>query len=280
MRGLSVVVALVLFLAPVADAARCTGSAYCRACSTCSSCGHCKAGGSCGVCAPRTPPKAPAVTPTPTPPPQRTTPVPQPPRPAREPAKPTPAVGKARVYFSPGGGATAAIVEQIGKARSFVKVQAYRMTSPQILLALTEAKKRGVSVEVILDKRQQSDRYSDATFLDNHQITVLIDHDHAIAHDKVMLIDGQVVITGSFNFSQAAETQNAENLLILEECPELAAAYQENYTRHVRHAKAYVRPSQPFEREVPTEDVEEQAAAEPDAAAEESSCCAEEAAAG
>jgi phosphatidylserine/phosphatidylglycerophosphate/cardiolipin synthase-like enzyme len=48
------------------------------------------------------------------------------------------------------------------------------------------------------------------------------------------------VITGSFNFTQAAENKNAENLLILDDLPDLTRAYQENFQQHLRHAVPYL----------------------------------------
>jgi phosphatidylserine/phosphatidylglycerophosphate/cardiolipin synthase-like enzyme len=100
-------------------------------------------------------------------------------------------------------------------------VQAYSFTSTPIAKALLEAHKRGVDVEVILDKSQKTHNYSSATFLANSNIPTFIDSIHAIAHNKIMIIDGKIVITGSFNFTKSAESKNAENLLILQS-PELA----------------------------------------------------------
>ena len=77
------------------------------------------------------------------------------------------------------------------------------------------AHKRGIKVEVILDRSQRTQKYSSAAFLYNVGIPVKIDAQHAIAHNKVMVIDGETVITGSFNFTKAAEERNAENLLII-----------------------------------------------------------------
>jgi phosphatidylserine/phosphatidylglycerophosphate/cardiolipin synthase-like enzyme len=71
-------------------------------------------------------------------------------------------------------------------------------------------------------------------------IPVFIDDKHAIAHNKIMIIDDRVVITGSFNFTKAAENKNAENLLILDDLPDLTRAYQDNFQQHLRHAVPYL----------------------------------------
>ena len=71
------------------------------------------------------------------------------------------------VHFSPGGGCTAAIVDALGSARSTVLVQAYSFTSMPIAKALVDAHRRGVNVEVVLDRSQRTEQYSSATFIAN-----------------------------------------------------------------------------------------------------------------
>jgi phosphatidylserine/phosphatidylglycerophosphate/cardiolipin synthase-like enzyme len=119
------------------------------------------------------------------------------------------------VYFSPNGGCTDAIVRELDNARSTVLVQAYSFTSYRIAKALLDAHKRGVKVELILDKSQRTDQYSSADFVANSGIPTKVDAAHPIAHNKVMIIDGEIVITRSFNFTRAAEDNNAENLLVI-----------------------------------------------------------------
>jgi phosphatidylserine/phosphatidylglycerophosphate/cardiolipin synthase-like enzyme len=147
--------------------------------------------------------------------------------------------GSVAVYFSPHGGCTEAIVAEIAKARKTVKVQAYSFTSAPIARALVEAKRRGVEVVVVLDKSQRTEKYSSATFLHNEGVPVWIDAKHAIAHNKIILIDGAVVITGSFNFTRAAEEQNAENLLVIHDSGALVAAYVKNFQEHLGHSEKY-----------------------------------------
>ena len=143
-----------------------------------------------------------------------------------------------QVYFSPKGGATDAIAAELGKATNSVLVQAYSFTSAPIAKALVDAHKRGVKITVILDKGQKTTKYSSADFIAHAGIMTLIDDKHAIAHNKVMVIYGLVLITGSFNFTKAAEETNAENLLIVRD-KELAAAYIENWKLHEAHSGVY-----------------------------------------
>jgi hypothetical protein len=90
----------------------------------------------------------------------------------------------------------------------------------------------------ILDKSQKSEKYSEADFLVNVGIPMQIDAKHAIAHNKIMVVDDQTVITGSFNFTKAAEENNAENLLIIRS-PDLAAKYAANWKVHADHSDLY-----------------------------------------
>lgn len=143
-----------------------------------------------------------------------------------------------QVYFSPKGGCTEAVVRELGKARSSVLVQAYSFTSAPIAKAVVDAHKRGVKVYVILDKSQRTANYSSADFLNNSSVPIYIDAKHAIAHNKVMVIDGQTVLSGSFNFTVAAEQSNAENLLVIDDA-KLAGEYAANWQTHVKHSERY-----------------------------------------
>jgi phosphatidylserine/phosphatidylglycerophosphate/cardiolipin synthase-like enzyme len=143
-----------------------------------------------------------------------------------------------QVYFSPKGGCTEAVVENLQKATNSVLVQAYSFTSAPIAKALVDAHKRGVKVTAILDKSQRTEHYSEADFLLHSDIPTLIDARHAIAHNKIMIIDGRTILTGSFNFTKSAEENNAENLLVIHDTA-LAAKYTANWHVHEGHSEAY-----------------------------------------
>src|SRR2546427_2102088 len=140
------------------------------------------------------------------------------------------------VYFSPNGGATDAVVHEVHAATQQILVQAYSFTSAPIAKALVDAHKRGVKVLAVLDKSNETEKYSAATSLLNAGIQTLIDDQHAIAHNKVIVIDSAPVITGSFNFPKAAEEKNAENLLVMKDAPEMVKAYEANIQAHAAHA--------------------------------------------
>jgi phosphatidylserine/phosphatidylglycerophosphate/cardiolipin synthase-like enzyme len=141
------------------------------------------------------------------------------------------------VYFSPGGGAAQAVVEAIGRAGHTVLVQASSLSSPQITKSLADAQQRGVKVEVILDRKHAKGRPSSADALMRDGVVVLIDRAHP-ANSNVMVIDAEVVLTGSFGFTLTADRESAENLLIIH-APTLAARYGENWQAHAAHSVRY-----------------------------------------
>jgi len=143
-----------------------------------------------------------------------------------------------QVCFSPRGGAASAITQSLDNAKILVLVQAYSFTSMPIVEALVSAHNRGVTVQVLLDKSQRTQRSTAASLLDQAGIRTYFDVAHAIAHNKVMVIDNEIVITGSYNFTKAAEERNAENLLIIRS-KELAARYVENWRIHLRHSTPF-----------------------------------------
>lgn len=144
-----------------------------------------------------------------------------------------------KAYFSPDGGALKAMIRQIDQATREILVQSYVMTSQPVQSALINAHKRGVQVEVIFDRNEQKDRkYVTAKMFKARGIAVWLDDRHACAHNKIMIIDRATVITGSFNFTYAAEKRNAENVLIIPSA-DLAGLYADNFLAHRQHSRKY-----------------------------------------
>lgn len=120
-----------------------------------------------------------------------------------------------QVRFSPGGHCTQFIKETIAKAQQTILVQAYAFTSLPIADALIQAHQRGVVVRVLVDRSQLTSKYAQVRHVAEQGIFVAVDKTPGIAHNKVMIIDDHYVLTGSFNWTKAAETINAENLLLI-----------------------------------------------------------------
>lgn len=132
--------------------------------------------------------------------------------------------------FTPGEDCTGEIVSALDAAKNSILVQAYSFTSHPIAGALARAKHRGVEVRIILDNTSGTkDVFSTKTkeYLIDNGIPIRLDYKVSIAHNKVMIIDGKTVVTGSFNFTRAAQERNAENLLIIKD-----EALAKLYTQH------------------------------------------------
>lgn len=155
-----------------------------------------------------------------------------------------PTTATIEVAFSPGDQPTRLIVNAIQAARKQILVQAFSFTHRDIADALLAARRRGIDVAVIADRRQAFKlKNSVIPSLASRGVAVFLDGRHDSAHDKVMVIDaaeaGPTVISGSFNFTFAAHHKNAENLLVIRGNPALAKAYFDNWQRHRQHAPAY-----------------------------------------
>lgn len=138
--------------------------------------------------------------------------------------------------FTPGQECTKLIVDVLNAAKSSIYVQAFSFTSRPIGKALVAAKKRGVDVVVIFDKSEITNyRGSASRYFMKHNIPVYIDYKLAIAHNKVMIIDKKIIVMGSFNFTRAAQYNNAENLLIISN-KALALKYLNNWNSRLKQS--------------------------------------------
>jgi phosphatidylserine/phosphatidylglycerophosphate/cardiolipin synthase-like enzyme len=148
--------------------------------------------------------------------------------------------------FTPRRRCTAVIVAAIDRAQRDIYVQAYGFTSAPIVGALVLAYRRGVRVAAILDKSnaRRSGRVDGARIIGAAGIPVWIDQRKGIAHNKVIVIDGRFVVTGSFNFTEAADRRNAENVVVLESAV-VAAQYLANWRSLLATARRYEGPEAP-----------------------------------
>lgn len=158
------------------------------------------------------------------------------------PATPMAAAGSVQYAFTPGDHADAMIIGAIDAAHRQILVQAYSFTHRRIAEALVRAQRRGVEVAIIIDAEQARSEPLVLRDLARGKVPLRFDHKHAAAHNKVMVIDSGLddcaVITGSYNFTAAAQQRNAENALLLRGNPPLCEAYYNNWRRHYAHASS------------------------------------------
>jgi len=120
------------------------------------------------------------------------------------------------------------IVELINQANKSLRVAVFSFTDDDIANAMILAHKRGVNVTVVLENRQKKVRGGEYQTLLDHGVEVHIDHNKATMHHKFIIIDGKIVIFGSYNFSNNANNNNDENILIYHS-RELADAFEEEF---------------------------------------------------
>jgi len=133
-----------------------------------------------------------------------------------------------RACFTPGANCETEIIAAISNAKKEILVQAYSFTSENIANALLAAHKRGVATKIIYDKKAAKERYSQIPRLSILGINTIPDKVRGLQHCKLILIDGTLVLTGSYNYSNGARDKNAENLVIISS-PDLAKAFVANW---------------------------------------------------
>lgn len=132
--------------------------------------------------------------------------------------------------FSPGENAQGLILNSIYKSGNTIDIAAYSFTSKPIVLALLEAKKRGVKVRIVADFKANA-KYTEVNFLKNAGVDVRLNKKYALMHNKFMVIDGIDVQTGSFNYTSSAYLRNAENVIVIKDNHKLAEAYEKEFQR-------------------------------------------------
>jgi phosphatidylserine/phosphatidylglycerophosphate/cardiolipin synthase-like enzyme len=151
------------------------------------------------------------------------------------------ATGSIETAFTPGDRIDNLIIAAIAAAKREVLVNAYSFTQRRISGALVAARKRGVSVQVIADSQQAATLPQNVLLeLVKGGVDVWLDSNYQAAHNKVVIVDADTAnattITGSYNFTVAAQWHNAENIVILRDNQEVARAYRDNWLRLKAHA--------------------------------------------
>ena len=139
-----------------------------------------------------------------------------------------PALGATSLYFSPNGGCQDAIIKEICNAQKTINIAMYYLTSREIAQELVKAKDRNVRIRIVLDKDQETQKYSKSRYLIKRGFEVKYHTGSGIMHNKFAIIDEKILITGSFNWTPTANEKNEENLLIMTD-KELIKKYQDRF---------------------------------------------------
>ena len=145
-----------------------------------------------------------------------------------QPAADAPSV---QVGFSPEGSALKLVLKTIESAQQEIRLMGYSFTSPEVVSALVRAKRRGVDVKIVLDEKGNRSKASQAAMniVVNAGIPLRTNGRYAIMHDKVIIVDNHTVEAGSFNYTRSAASRNSENVLVINEVPEVAQTYLQHW---------------------------------------------------
>ncbi|MCL2473429.1 MAG: phospholipase D family protein [Alphaproteobacteria bacterium] len=142
----------------------------------------------------------------------------------------TDAPAHTEIAFSPKQGAQELTIKVVNSSKESIKIAAYSFTSRPLAESIIAANKRGVQVQVVVDKSQvKKNSKSIVDQLLEEKIPIRVDYKHAIQHNKYIIADGKTVQTGSFNYSAAAQNRNAENVIVLWNIPKIAKIYDANW---------------------------------------------------
>ncbi len=121
-----------------------------------------------------------------------------------------------QVYFSPEDGVAQYLLALIGSAKESIHFLAYSLTSEELATALIERASQGIAISGVFEKSQYlSNVGSEYDRMQSAGLDVHLDGNPQQMHHKVLIVDGWIVVTGSYNFTNSAETRNDENVLIL-----------------------------------------------------------------
>ena len=143
--------------------------------------------------------------------------------------------------FTPARNCADRILRAIAQAKKEVLVAVYAFTNDDIAQALAQAYRRGVNVQVVLDREfDQQNTSSKGAFLEKQGIKLrrvsglkheTTDRGSGLMHQKFAIMDRSVVLTGSYNWTAAAEKFNHENLLLFHDAGPLAEDYRMEFFR-------------------------------------------------
>lgn len=147
------------------------------------------------------------------------------------------------VAFSPKGGSLELVLKAINSSKKSICMATYSFTSKPVAEAILAAKNRGVDVKVVSDEKANDRKYTATRFLANNNVSVRLNGNYAIMHNKFIVVDNQTVETGSFNYSSGAVNKNAENVIVIWNNPDIAQKYSNECVRLYNEAtilsKAY-----------------------------------------
>jgi phosphatidylserine/phosphatidylglycerophosphate/cardiolipin synthase-like enzyme len=141
------------------------------------------------------------------------------------------------VYFAPEDAVVPAIIAALQRARRSIRFMAFSFTIDEIANVMAEKKAAGLTVQGIFESTGSEQEASELPLMFCNGIDVRQDGTSFFLHHKVMIIDNNTVIVGSFNFSANATNSNDENMLIIQDS-DLGRLYRDEFNRRWSEALA------------------------------------------
>ncbi len=135
------------------------------------------------------------------------------------------------IYFSPEHNIEDILINNIQKATKSIKVMVFSFTNSLISKSLIDAKNRGVDVKIIIDDKQHKyQKYSKYDQLLSSSIEIKLDSDKQKMHNKVIILDDNIVITGSYNYTNKANDTNDENIVVIKD-KNISKVYKDEFKK-------------------------------------------------
>lgn len=138
-----------------------------------------------------------------------------------------PALAEVKPYFTPSLDCERRIIELIDNAEESVDAAVYSISNKEITAALKRAHDRGLKIRILTDKLQAVGKYSTVSDLYAYGLNIRVNSKHKIEHNKVAIFDSAKVVTGSYNWTDAATHKNSENCLFILRNKKAIAEYVE-----------------------------------------------------
>jgi len=142
------------------------------------------------------------------------------------------ALAETKVYFSPNGECEKSAIDLINKSNKQLDIAMYSLNNTNIIVSLKQAQSRGVAVRILLDRGQAYNNTDETIDLIDSKLNIKIHSVNKIQHNKFAVSDQKEVMTGSFNWTDAAQIFNEENCVFLDD-PKIVDTYQKQFDNHL-----------------------------------------------
>lgn len=135
-----------------------------------------------------------------------------------------------KAYFSPGNDCVNAIIDTLRNAKKSVNICVFTISDDKITAEIIACHRKGISVKVLTDNEKLHDLGSDIEKLAKMGLAVRIDNTTAHMHHKFMIVDNQILVNGSYNWTRSAALSNEENIIVSDD-KNLVAAFSKQFEK-------------------------------------------------